>query len=230
MTPEEIEIERIRIEQKKLEIEEARAAREARFFRANMAIIITALVSVATLVASGWQFLHVQGREWETHSQNSQARLDDQRMKILEYLSRYRDGIFSSDPKIREQYRTIMLIGIPRDPLIGVFEQLRQTQGGDRMWVVGKIVYEWRPVGTGDCSGRDVSRSDGLDPATDRCDATFEDRIAICWDGGSFRNGASKWCTYKSVTPETCTGGSARGYMHQCVRRVVSEEDKSKLK
>ncbi len=224
----EIEKRRLSVDEKRIAIEDARAKREGRFFRANLAIIITALISVGTLAASIWQFSYSREQENLKQQQDSKkndadvrARLDDQRIRILEYLSAHRDGIFSQDDKVRRQYRTIMLTGLPRDSLPGVFEQLRQsTPGGDKIWIVGTITYEWRSAGHGDCSGRDVGRSDGKEvPSQEKCDAGFEGRIAVCWDGGTFRNGPTKWCTYKSATPETCTGGTARGIIYQCASR-----------
>jgi hypothetical protein len=225
-----LEERRVSLDEQRFQIEKNRAKREGRFVRANLAIIITALVSAGTLAASVWQFSYSQEQEKQKRaleaSKNAseiQTRLDDQRLKILEYLSANRAGIFSNDDNVRRQYRTIMLTALPRDSLPGVFEQLRQsTTGGEKIWIIGTITYEWRPAGTGDCSGRDIGQSIGTEkPVQDKCDAGFEGRIAVCWDGVNYKNGPSRWCTYKSATPETCTGGSARGVMFQCATKIV---------
>jgi hypothetical protein len=212
---------KVKVEEDRLLIDKNRAQREQRFFRANLGIVITALISAGTIAAGALQFFYGQKQELTKLQNEVQSRLDDQRLKILEYLTTNREKIFSDDDNVRRQYRTIMITALPRDSLEPVFEQLRQsTPRGDQIWLVGTIAYQWRQAGQGDCSGRDVGRSDGEQPLIEKCNVGFEGRIAVCWNGQEFKNGSNKWCTYKLATPDTCTGGSARGKFYQCTSLI----------
>jgi hypothetical protein len=87
------------IQNERLEIEKSRNAREARFFRANLGIVITALVSIGAISASGWQFYFSQVQEQRKQAAELQARIDDQRLKVLEYLSTHRTEFFFRRPQ-----------------------------------------------------------------------------------------------------------------------------------
>lgn len=216
-----IEERKVAIEEGRLTIDKNRDSRESRFFRANLGIIVTAVISIGTVGMGGLQFFLSQKQEALKLQAEVQSRLDDQRLKVLEYLTAHRVDIFSDNDDVRRQYRTIMITALPRDSLGPVFEQLKQsTPQGSQLWAIGTIEYQWRPAGQGDCAGRDVANSNGDKPKAEICNVGFEGRIAVCWNGAEFRNGSSKWCTYKVATPDTCTGGSARGEFYQCTSVV----------
>jgi hypothetical protein len=65
----------------------------------------------------------------------------------------------------------------------------------------------WKPVGLGDCPGRDVSGSAGPNPDPSKCTTAFAGQTAVCWTTG---------CTYKSVATAACTGGASPGQMYTC--------------
>ena len=160
-----------------------------------------------------------------------QSRLDDQRFKVLEYLDKNRTLIFSADEKddvARKQLRAVMLAGMRTETARQLFDQLRRsTPRGEKIWQLGTVVYQWIKAGEGDCGGRDVlPYTQGLTPKNERCDAGFEGRVAVCWDGKTHQNagsGNAEWCTYKLITPNACIGGSSRGLMYQCTSSFAAE-------
>lgn len=86
-------------------------------------------------------------------------------------------------------------------------------------------LHGWRQVGVGDCAGRDTYCSAGAAPNAAVC-AQHVGTIAVCWGnrpsgfpvGPNFATcqGQAAWCTYKSATPTTCSGGGAPGTMWIC--------------
>jgi hypothetical protein len=230
MTQEGLDAARLALDQRKVHIDEERLAiektrerRESRFFRANLGIIITALISVGTIGVGLLQFFIAQMQETRKEKAEVQSRVDDQRLKVLEFLIKHRGDIFSQDDNVRLQYRTIMIIGLPLNSVATVFQQLSQsTRDGDKIWVPGTTSFRWLPAGNGvDCAGRDIISTNGEIPVLETCNAGFVGRIAVCWDGEKYRNGgARKWCTYKDATPDTCSGGSSPGVAYQCASLV----------
>lgn len=77
---------------------------------------------------------------------------------------------------------------------------------------------KWELVRTGDCGGRDVNSSGGPLPQEAICNDPG--LTAICWDGATYRNGDTAWCTYKQIDINQCTGGSATGIMYKCTPRA----------
>ncbi len=77
--------------------------------------------------------------------------------------------------------------------------------------------FVWRRVGTGDCSGRDVGDSNGSTPDDNQA---REGYIAVCWDGGAYKNSGRVFCTYKNISPQQCTGGGNLGVMYQAVLKA----------
>jgi hypothetical protein len=55
-------------------------------------------VSIGAIVASGSQFYFSQVQEQRKQATELQTRIDDQRLKVLEYLSEHRTEFFSEDP------------------------------------------------------------------------------------------------------------------------------------
>jgi hypothetical protein len=74
--------------------------------------------------------------------------------------------------------------------------------------------FVWQRVGTGDCSGRDVGSSGGSTPDNNQA---REGYTAVCWDGGTYRNGGRVFCTYKNIAPNQCTGGGNPGVMYRAI-------------
>jgi hypothetical protein len=221
-----------------------RDKRESAFFRANAAVIITSLIALMTVIISASQFyfslrqerekqLYTETqdvanrlRDQEKYSTETTLRIDDQRLKILEYLTANSSSIFSDDINIRRHYRTIMLTSLPKESVKAVFEQLHNSIPNDQIWMIGLTIPNWSRTGIGDCPGRDVGSTDGETPALARCDTGSEGRIAVCWDGQDHKNGGSrKWCTYKSATPETCSGGASPGTIYQCSLVIQPREE-----
>ena len=66
---------------------------------------------------------------------------------------------------------------------------------------------KWKSVGTGDCPGRDVSRSSGPNPDPAKCTDNVRGQTAVCWD---------QVCTYKNIATGSCTGGVNPGRMYTC--------------
>ena len=71
----------------------------------------------------------------------------------------------------------------------------------------GGGIGDWRPAGTGDCSGHDTGSSQGPNPDPSRCNASTAGLTAICW---------GNWCTYKNIRAASCTGGGSPGNMYTC--------------
>jgi hypothetical protein len=76
------------------------------------------------------------------------------------------------------------------------------------------ISTKWELVRTGDCSGNDTDSTAGPIPRENLCSS--KDITSVCWDGGTYKNGASAWCTYKKININSCNGGSAPGQMYKC--------------
>lgn len=228
----------------RLVMEVGRERRESRFFRANAAVIITSLVALMTVIISATQFYFAQRQEIEkqryAHEQyednirrdaekyktETTLRIDDQRLKILEYLTANAKDIFSDDINIKRQFRTIMLTALPKESLEAVFKQLHNSIPNDKIWMLGATISSWHKTGIGDCPGRDVGSTEGDRPAEAQCNTGFEGRIAVCWNGKDYKNGgARRWCTYKSATPETCSGGTSPGIMYQCSLVIQTLEE-----
>lgn len=114
-----------------------------------------------------------------------------------------------------------MITALPKDSLETVFRQLEESASEEdkNIWRVGPIKFEWREVGVGDCGGRDIDGvgTESENPSTQKCEQSFVGNVAVCWDNGSYKNGARRWCTYKNITPDTCRGGANVGRMYQCV-------------
>lgn len=68
-------------------------------------------------------------------------------------------------------------------------------------------IGNWQSVGTGDCPGRDVSKSTGANPDPAKCTDSVRGQTAVCWDQG---------CTYKNIATGSCTGGVNPGRMYTC--------------
>lgn len=73
--------------------------------------------------------------------------------------------------------------------------------------------FQWTQVGTGDCGGHDVGRSNGPKPDKAFCGPSTEGQVSVCW---------KDWCTYKLATPQSCVGGGSPGDMYQCIFDVQS--------
>lgn len=235
--PPTIEERRLQLDEERLKIEIARSERESGFFKDNATAIITGLVTLFVAAVSYYQYTKneeneivktkneitkTQNQKDKDHNDNT-LRLDDQRLKVLQYLTEHKDEIFSSKSEVQRIYRALMLSALPRDSLNSVFDQLHQLAGpNDKMWTMGNIGYEWVSVGIGDCTGRDVGSTLATSaPDVLRCSANFEGRVAVCWDGNKFMNGVGAWCTYKEATPQTCVGGGRPGQMYQCALSVM---------
>jgi hypothetical protein len=81
--------------------------------------------------------------------------------------------------------------------------------------------FHWVLTGSiGDCSGLDrapLTPTDVPDPS--QCTQATQGTAAVCWDGVNYSNACCPGqaeCTYKSVAPADCTGGSNPGYMYVC--------------
>jgi len=57
-------------------------------------------------------------------------------------------------------------------------------------------------------------------PVEAECTDASAGTAAVCWDQTTYTNdlvpGSAVGCTYKSVTPANCTGGTHPGYMYEC--------------
>jgi hypothetical protein len=76
------------------------------------------------------------------------------------------------------------------------------------------ISTKWELIRTGDCSGNDIDSSSGPIPRENLCSS--KEITSVCWDGGTYKNGATAWCTYKKIGINSCNGGSATGQMYKC--------------
>jgi V8-like Glu-specific endopeptidase len=75
----------------------------------------------------------------------------------------------------------------------------------------------WELLRVDDCPGKDNEEPTmGEIPVDSNCTGTGI--TAVCWDGKRFRNGIGPWCTYKTVPPSSCSGGSAPGRLYRCAR------------
>lgn len=76
---------------------------------------------------------------------------------------------------------------------------------------------KWVQVNNSDCTGHDVSETNGPSPDPLILTRYPNAKVAICWDGVTIkhRHRGGAFCTYKTVSP--CSGGSNPGKMY--VRR-----------
>lgn len=80
------------------------------------------------------------------------------------------------------------------------------------------VSTNWELVRTGDCEGADVASTGGPLPQESLCsDPTL---VAVCWDGTTYRNGDTAWCTYKKANINQCAGGKATGLLYSCRPKV----------
>jgi hypothetical protein len=86
----------------------------------------------------------------------------------------------------------------------------------------GNTQIVWQYVGTGDCGGSDIGESPGFTP-NNKQPSIQPGYTAVCWDGKTYgHNNGRVFCTYKSIAPERCTGGSNRGVMYKAVLQSVA--------
>ena len=228
---EEIQKQKLRLDEEvqraKIRLDESRERREGRLIRANAAVLITALVTLLGLGLSGIQYLLTRAKDIDLAARESLLRQDEQRLKVLEYLTARRDDLFSKEPEIRLRAKAIIMTALPKEMLQSVFEQFHAAYPDDSFWVFGTTSAAWTRQGVGDCGGQDVGDSIGKDPEIPRCNVAFEGRVSVCWDGSEFKNGSrGPWCTYKSVTPSSCKGGSNPGQLFQCTLTVSPRTEK----
>lgn len=84
----------------------------------------------------------------------------------------------------------------------------------------GSCGYVWEWVGVGDCSGHDINQTvPSPDPDPGHCSESQLGLAAVCWDNIDYFNVylPSGGCTYKTLTPYECIGGSNPGFMYACV-------------
>lgn len=82
---------------------------------------------------------------------------------------------------------------------------------------------QWRAVATAeDCSGTDVACTmTGATPNPGLCNAAFQGKTAVCWDGSTYHGstecfGVDAWCTYKTTPAKSCVGGGNKGIVYEC--------------
>ena len=86
--------------------------------------------------------------------------------------------------------------------------------------ISGLFSYSWVATGDiGDCSGNDRSDlTDGDVPLASECNSEIEGLAAICWDQVTYVGLEDHAVyTYKSLTPEACTGGALPGVVYECM-------------
>jgi hypothetical protein len=82
-----------------------------------------------------------------------------------------------------------------------------------------KATFTWEKVGSGDCVGSDFNSTEGFIPDPQLAKDGY---TAVCWDGATYNNTNSSgraFCTYKSITPDQCTGGNNTGVMYKATTR-----------
>ena len=214
------------IERQRLELDKERHRQESSLLRAHLGVLITAIISLATIVLSLVQFFVANLRaEQEAEARHRQdaatlrAQHDEWRLNVLKFLSEHRADIYSPDPKVREQIRTMLEATLPHEVLVDVLSELAEeakASGTGATWEFN-ITYSWVEIGTGDCEGSDIPPPTlAPAPVPQRCDESFAGFTAICRDGTG--------CTYKNVKPEHCTGGDEPGKLYACVPEVVRKK------
>ena len=235
--------QRLKLDQEALNqknnIDSIRTEREGKFFRANGAAIITAIVTLFVTGITGYQVYRNQTEQANRDEQEALIKVRDiasrkeeleihrneTYLRIMDYLTAHVSDIFNNNRDVVLQYRTVLLATLPADARTQIFEQLRQSgRPNASVWTLGKTNYRWALVGHSDCSGRDIASSTGSStPVGERCGPSVEGQVAVCWNGKEFRNGGAVWCTYKQATPQSCVGGGAIGEMYQCLFEISSE-------
>jgi hypothetical protein len=241
MTNDELEAAKLRLEEKRwdkqqefeerrITFEESRAERESSFFRSNIGVFITAMISVAAIFVSAIQFFiskHQSDAQSELaiaqdqvkHNDDNRRWSEEHKLKLAEFITQHQNDIFSDKSDIADRMRRIMSIAFTADILAPIFNKIEESSPPSvaKTWAFN-VKFNWDPAAVGDCAGRDVGASfDSPSPVLAKCDASFVNRIAVCWDGTNLKNGPKAWCTYKSVTPEQCAGGAAPGRVYRCV-------------
>ncbi len=89
--------------------------------------------------------------------------------------------------------------------------------------------FHWKAVRVDDCGGNDAFCTPlSSDPENNKCNEARLGRVAVCWSNGANKNihgppllacsNIDNWCTYKLNTISSCTGGTRKGTMYECVR------------
>jgi hypothetical protein len=71
----------------------------------------------------------------------------------------------------------------------------------------------WQLIGEGDCSGRQVVGSLGVEPEAERCTPEFAGKTALC-----FTQVCNPGCQYIDVRTADCRGGTELAQVYTCVQ------------
>ncbi len=74
---------------------------------------------------------------------------------------------------------------------------------------------EWRLVGEGDCPGRQVIGSLGVEPEAEQCTPEFAGKTALC-----FTQVCNPGCQYIDVLTADCQGGTETAQVYTCAVSV----------
>ena len=207
----------------RLRLEQERHERESSLLHAHLGVLVTALISIATVILSLVQFYIAtmksdQEAEFQHRQRAEEARVqqDEWRLNVLKYLSEHREEIYSTDPKVRDQVRTILEATLPHEVLVNVLSELSESStsaDAAATWSFD-VQHQWVEVAVGNCEGNDVPpETAGPTPDPKRCDNAFAGEIAVCPEG--------KPCAYKNVQPGDCTDGENPGRIYRCVAEVI---------
>ena len=70
---------------------------------------------------------------------------------------------------------------------------------------------EWRLVGEGDCPGRQVIGSLGVEPEAEQCTPEFAGKTALC-----FTQVCNPGCQYIDISTTDCRGGTETALVYTC--------------
>jgi hypothetical protein len=73
------------------------------------------------------------------------------------------------------------------------------------------VYAEWRLIGQGDCPGRQVIGSLGVEPEAELCSPKFAGKTALC-----FTQVCNPGCQYIDVPTADCQGGTEMAQVYTC--------------
>lgn len=135
LTPEQ---RRLLLEERKLQLDEQRAAAERRFVHRNSAAIIAAIISLGTISVSYLQLRNSQAQKEaemeETRNRNNaqiaQQKLDSDRgwsLRLAEFMVGNSETLFGPDSVKRDNLRRVMQVAFPPEVTRPVFDNLEAT-------------------------------------------------------------------------------------------------------
>jgi len=127
VTSDNLDRMKFELEQRKLRLEELRYAHDNRFFNKNFGVIVTSIISAATIIVSVTQ-LYISSNYNAGQLRNEQEKnARTFSFDVAKFLMAQRDEILSNDVNKAEYFRTVVVSSFPADVAAQVATSLRDT-------------------------------------------------------------------------------------------------------